>query len=186
MASRMTEGPFKRARRCMVLSICLLGACVVAQQSEAGDPDKSYFIARTNSAIWTIFLREIQSGKTLSIRANYLSGDAYIAEQLPPGTYRILNFRKYDNQVVLPKVHAQFTVFKDCTNFYGRLDLYEDGSVQPGKAVVSADGVLDTRELKSLGTYVRQLFANQALCVSGEREDFRFEWDAIKQSIEGK
>ncbi len=128
----------------------------------------------------------MRTKKTLAFRSNYLSGDNYMAVQLPPGTYKVLSYGKYDNQVVLPKVGMQFTAFADCTNFYGRLDLYEDGSVMPGKAVVTDDGTLNVDELKTLGVRIKSLFANNALCVSGERDDFRFEWDTIRPYIENR
>jgi hypothetical protein len=182
--NRSPKNLSKGTGTCLILLICLTGAFVRAQAATTEKAHAAYFIARTNEPVWTIFLQNIASGQTSSISSHYLSGDSYIAEQLSPGVYRIRSYRKYDNQVVLPKVDVQFTVFEGCTNFYGRLDLYEDGSVMPGKAVVTDSGALDIDELRTLGVRIKSLFANNALCVSGERDDFRFEWNAIKQYVE--
>ena len=176
----------KRAIRYAILLICLLSTFVHVQFSKAEEPDKVYFIARTNVPLWNIYLQNLASKKTEWLRSNYLSGDNYIATKLSPGTYKFIKYGRYDNQLVLPKTNVQITIFADCTNFYGRLNLYEDGSVMPGKAVVTDAGILNVNELKTLGVRIKSLFAKSALCVSGERDDFRFEWDTIKQYVEEK
>jgi hypothetical protein len=169
---------------CVFLAGCLLGASVHGQPARAAEHEKTYFIARTNVPTWMIHVQNVGTKQVEEIDSEYISGDSYIAVKLSPGTYKLIQYGQYDNQVVLPKANVQLTVFDGCTNYYGRLDLFEDGSVLPGKAVVSSDGTLDVRALRNLGVRIKALFVGKPLCVSGERDDFRFEWDAIRKYIE--
>ena len=166
------------------LAGCFLGALAYGHPTRAAEHEKTYFIARTNLPRWMIFVQNVGTKQVEEIRSDYISGNSYIAVKLSPGTYKLIKYGQYDNQVVLPKANVQITVFDGCTNYYGRLDLFEDGSVLPGKAVVSSDGALDVRQLRNLGIRIKSLFTGKPLCVSGERDDFRFEWDAIKKYIE--
>ena len=159
----------------------LLAFAASASNATPSEHEKVFFVARTNSPFWTIYLRNISTNKRESISAHYLSGTSYFDSKLPPGTYQLTIFRKWDSIDILAKNNVQITIFPGCTNYYGGLDLYEEGNTVPGKAVVDANGVLNVDELKNLSPHLKSRFENQDLCVSGEHDDFRFDWDVIKK-----